>query len=82
MAMRIICQVEMGKEAVRNGITKINLANVAAPAQRSVVLEGAVLTMQCAYALGTRGVNGDSDIRAHLEMKLWCGHASIRHFQR
>lgn len=70
MALRMICQDEMGKEAVRNGITKIRLANVAAPAQRSVVLEGGVLEMHCAYALGTSGMNGDSEIRAYLEENL------------
>lgn len=70
MALRMICQDEMGKEAVRNGIKKITLTNVATPEQRSVVLDAGVLAMQCAYALGASGMNSDSDIRAYLETKL------------
>jgi len=70
MALRMICQDEMGKEAVRNGIKEVRLRNVVTPADRNVVLEDGVLTMQCAYALGTRGMHSDSDIRAYLETKL------------
>jgi hypothetical protein len=70
MALRMICQDEMGKEAVRNAVKKIKLKNVDTPAQRSVVLEDGVLAMHCAYALGASGMNSDSDIRVYLETKL------------
>lgn len=70
MALRMICQDEMGKEAVRTGIKKVTLKNVATPEQRSVQLDAGVLAMQCAYALGASGMISDGEIRAYLETKL------------
>ncbi|HEY3443759.1 MAG TPA: hypothetical protein VGK29_23585 [Paludibaculum sp.] len=70
MALRMICQDEMGKEAVRDAVKKVKLKNVATPEERSVVLEGGVLEMHCAYALGASGMISDNEIRAYLEKKL------------
>lgn len=70
MALRMICQDDMGKEAIREAVKKIKLKNVPTADERSVVLEGGVLEMHCAYALGTSGMISDSDIRAYLEKNL------------
>lgn len=70
MALRMICQDDMGKEAIRDAVKKVKLKNVATPAERSVILEAGVLEMHCAYALGTSGMISDNDIRAYLETKL------------
>src|SRR6478736_7949167 len=51
MALRMICQDEMGKEAVREGLKKIKLKNVKTAAEMSMTFDGGVLEMQCAYAL-------------------------------
>lgn len=63
MALRVICQDEMGKEAVREGLKKIKLKNVRSRAEMSMSFEGGVLEMHCAYALRTEGMFSDTEIR-------------------
>ena len=63
MALRVICQDEMGKEAVREGLKLVRLKNVAEPAQRHLAFAGGVLDMHCAYAQGTTGMHSDQAIR-------------------
>jgi hypothetical protein len=70
MALRVICQDEMGKEAVRDGLKKIKLRNVRDKAAMKMSFEGGVLEMQCAYALRTDGMFRDDAIRKLLLEKL------------
>ena len=63
MALRVICQDEMGKEAVRDGLKQVRLKNVAQPQQRHLAFAGGVLEMHCAYAQGTDGMHSDQAIR-------------------
>src|SRR5277367_5167077 len=56
MALRVICQDEMGKQAVRDGLRLIELKNVKDKAARKISFEEGVLTMQCAYAQKTDGM--------------------------
>jgi len=63
MALRVICQDEMGKEAVRDGLVLIKLENVAQPASMSIAFANGVLEMHCAYAQGTSGMFPDDRIR-------------------
>jgi hypothetical protein len=70
MALRVICQDEIGKEAVRDGLKKIRLKNVRDKAEMKMTFESGVLEMHCAYALRTDGMFGDSEIRALLQQRL------------
>lgn len=70
MALRMICQDDMGKEAVRDGLKLVKLKNVADAASMSMTFVGGVLEMQCAYAQGTSGMFGDDAIRQLLMDKL------------
>ncbi len=70
MALRVICQDEMGKEAVRDGLKKIKLKNVKDKAAMKMAFDGGILEMHCAYALHTDGMFSDNDIRALLVKKL------------
>ena len=70
MALRMICQDDMGKEAIRETVKKVKLKNVKTEAERSMTLDGGVLEMHCAYALGASGMIGDSEIREFLMKKL------------
>ena len=70
MALRMICQDDMGKEAVRSGLKQVKLANVKNKAAMSMSFEGGVLEMHCAYALGADGMFSDGAIRELLEKKL------------
>ena len=63
MALRVICQDEMGKEAVREGLKKIKQKNARSRAEMSMSFEGGVLEMRCAYALRTEGMFSDTEIR-------------------
>ena len=63
MALRVICQDDMGKAAVRDGLKLVRLKNVAEPAQRHLAFAGGVLDMHCAYAQGTSGMHSDQAIR-------------------
>src|SRR5215813_9719937 len=66
MALRVICQDDLGKEAVREGLKTIKLKNVKDKADMKMTFESGVLEMHCAYALRTDGMFSDGDIRALL----------------
>jgi len=66
MALRVICQDDMGKEAVREGLKKIKLTNVKDKAGMKLAFADGVLEMSCAYALGADGMHSDNEIRALL----------------
>ena len=70
MALRVICRDEMGKEAIRDSLNLIKLANVKEVSDMKMTFDGGVLEMHCAYAQGTTGMHRDDDIRALLESKL------------
>src|SRR5215468_7359974 len=70
MALRVICQDDMGKAAVRQGLKKIKLKNVKDQSARQMSYREGVLEMQCAYALRTDGMFSDGEIRQMLEDHL------------
>ena len=70
MALRMICQDDMGKEAVRDSLKLVKLANVKDQSAMKMTFEGGVLEMRCAYALRTDGMFSDGQIRTLLESKL------------
>lgn len=70
MALRVICTDDLGKEAVRDGLKLVKLANVATPAQMKITFENGVLEMHCAYAQRTDGMFSDNTIRDVLMAKL------------
>jgi hypothetical protein len=70
MALRVICQDDIGKTAVRDGLKQIKLKNVKEKEAMRISFEDGTLEMECAYALGTSGMFSDSDIRAILEKSL------------
>jgi hypothetical protein len=70
MALRVICQDDMGKDAVRQGLKLVKLKNVKDDASRKVSYSGGVLEMYCAYAKGISGGFSDNEIRQVLEKNL------------
>lgn len=70
MALRTICQDEMGKQAVRDGLKLIKLKNVKDRAAMKLSFDGGQLEMNCAYALRTDGMYSDNEIRELLVKKL------------
>src|SRR5438552_6155635 len=48
MALRVICQDDMGKEAVRDGLRLIKLKNVKDRSAMKLSFDAGVLDMQCA----------------------------------
>ncbi|MGO9230337.1 MAG: hypothetical protein ACLQKA_14180 [Bryobacteraceae bacterium] len=66
MALRVICQDELGKEAVRESLKKVKLKNVAKAEDKSLAFSGGTLEMCCAYALRTEGMHSDGEIRDFL----------------
>jgi hypothetical protein len=63
MALRTICVDDMGREAVRDGVRRIALRNIAEPARMQIAFEDGVLHMHCAYARGAEGMISDGRIR-------------------
>src|SRR5215831_15874145 len=51
MALRVICQDDMGKAAVRQGLKKIKLKNVKDKSAMKLAFDNGELEMHCAYAL-------------------------------
>jgi len=70
MALRVICQDDMGKQAVREGLKLIKLKNVKDKAAMSLSFASGVLEMHCAYAQRTDGMFSDNQIRELLVAKL------------
>jgi hypothetical protein len=70
MALRVICQDAMGKEAVASSLRTIKLANVKDKAAMKISFDKGVLEMRCAYALRTEGMFSDAQIRETLLAKL------------
>src|SRR5690242_13670870 len=70
MALRVICQDDLGKQAVRDGLKKIKLKNVKDKAAMKLSFEDGVLEMHCAYAQRTDGMFSDNEIRELLVKKL------------
>src|SRR5690349_23120810 len=70
MALRMICQDDMGKEAVRDGLKQVKLKNVKDKSAMKLAFDGGVLDMHCAYALRTDGMYSDNQIRELLVNKL------------
>jgi hypothetical protein len=70
MALRVICQDDMGKEAIRETVKKVKLKNVKTKEQMAMTFDSGALEMHCAYALRTDGMFGDNDIRAFLMKQL------------
>ena len=70
MALRIICQDDLGKESVREGLKSVKLTNVRDEAAKKLSFDGGVLHMQCAYAKKLDGAFSDGEIRNLLMQKL------------
>jgi hypothetical protein len=70
MALRTICQDELGKSAVRDGLKQVKLKNVKDKSAMHIGFQSGVLEMSCAYALRTDGMYSDNEIRKVLEEKL------------
>jgi len=70
MALRVICQDDMGKNAVRDGLKQVRLKSVKDKAAMKILFQDGVLEMHCAYALGAGGMFSDTDIRQVLERCL------------
>ena len=70
MALRMICMDEMGKEAVREGLKLVKLANAKDKASMKMEFSGGTLEMHCAYALHTDGMYSDNEIRTYLIDRL------------
>jgi len=70
MALRVICQDELGKSAIRDSLKQVKLKNVKDKSRRRIAFEKGILEMQVAYALGSNGMYSDGDIRQVLEKNL------------
>jgi hypothetical protein len=70
MALRVICQDDMGKQAVKDGLKSVKLKNVPDKAQKKLAFNTGTLEMTCAYAAGLDGAFSDNEIRALLVDKL------------
>src|SRR5262245_31380656 len=62
MALRVICQDDMGKEAIRDTIKVVKLKNVKNKGDMKIALNDGALEMHCAYALRTDGMFSDNAI--------------------
>jgi len=70
MALRVICQDDMGKEAVRDTLKRVKLKNVKTRPEMAISFGGGALEMHCAYALRTDGMYSDGEIRELLMKNL------------
>ena len=69
MALRMICQDDMGKQAVREGLKLVKLKNVKGQPS-AVTFQAGTLEMHCDYATGANSIINDNEIRRILENGL------------
>lgn len=70
MALRVICTDDLGREAVKEGLKTVKLANAPSRDRMKIDFGNGVLEMHCAYALRTEGMYSDNEIRDVLMAKL------------
>ena len=70
MALRMICQDDIGKQAVRDGLKLVKLKNVRSEAEKKIAFNAGILEMHVPYALGASAIISDNEIRALLEQSL------------
>jgi hypothetical protein len=70
VALRVICQDEFGREAVRDGLRLVKLKNVKSKDEMMMTFVAGILEMHCAYALQTEGLFSDNDMRDLLLQSL------------
>ncbi|MBS0660492.1 MAG: hypothetical protein JSR82_19905 [Verrucomicrobia bacterium] len=70
MALRVICQDDLGREAIREALRSIRLTNVPDVGAKKLTFDHGVLHLQCAYAQGLSGAFSDGEIREALMSKL------------
>ena len=70
MALRMICQDDLGKQSVRDGLKSVKLKNIKDKAAKQINFQNGILEMHCAYALGVDGAFSDGEIREILEKGL------------
>ncbi len=70
MALRMICQDDMGKQAVREGLRLVKLKNVRSETEKKISFTGGILEMHVPYADGASGMFSDGEIRQLLEKNL------------
>jgi hypothetical protein len=66
----VICQDDLGKEAVREGLKLVKLKNVKSESDKKLDFSAGVLEMHVPYALGASGMFDDGEIRRLLEKSL------------
>lgn len=69
-ALRGICHDDLGREAIRDGLKKVVLRNVAAVADKRVTFADGVLELRCAFAQSPGGRFTDGELRRCLEAGL------------
>jgi hypothetical protein len=69
MALRMICQDDMGKEAIREGLKLVKLKNVK-DQPSTISFQSGTLEMHCDYAIGASSIISDNEIRKVLENGL------------
>lgn len=69
MALRMLCQDDMGKQAVREGLKLVKLKNVK-DQPSSISFQAGTLEMRCDYAIGAGSIISDNEIRRILENGL------------
>ncbi len=70
MALRVICQDDLGKEAVCDGLKLVKLKNVKTKDEKRMTYSNGTLEMHCAYALLSDGIFSDNEIRELLIERL------------
>src|SRR5579864_1985102 len=61
MALRMICQDDMGKQAVREGLKRVKLKNIK-DQPSTINFQGGTLEMHCDYAVGAGAIISDNEI--------------------
>ncbi|MDF1505289.1 hypothetical protein [Roseisolibacter sp. H3M3-2] len=70
MALRVVCRDALGREAVREGLREVAIANVADTSAMALTFEGGVLRLRGAWGQRSAGMFGDAEIGALLSARL------------
>jgi hypothetical protein len=69
-AFRVVCNDDLGKDAVKEQVTKVVIRNVPEPAKKGFTLKDGTFTVTAAWAKGAEGYFSDNEILNWLQRAL------------
>lgn len=69
-AFRVVCSDDLGKEAVKEQVSRVVLKNIDEPSKKSMMLKDGTFTVSAAWGKGSEGYFTDNELMNYLQRAL------------